>query len=134
MPFGALPTETFFTADYKVSTFFNEEGVQIVHVPNAATDGDSFVFFRGSDVIAAGDLFNMDSFPIIDVDAGGSIDGVLHGPERDLEARDPGVPHRRRHDGDPGPRQARRLGRRRLLPRHADDHPRSGQSARSTRA
>ncbi len=79
MPFGALPTETFFTADYKVSTFFNDEGVQIVHVPNAATDGDSFVFFRGSDVIAAGDLVNLDSFPIIDVDAGGSIDGVLQG-------------------------------------------------------
>jgi glyoxylase-like metal-dependent hydrolase (beta-lactamase superfamily II) len=79
MPFSALPTETFFTAEYKVSTFFNDEGIQIVHVPNAATDGDSFVFFRGSDVIAAGDLFNMDSFPIIDVDAGGSIDGVLTG-------------------------------------------------------
>ncbi len=79
MPFAALPTETFFTAEYKVSTFFNEEGVQIVHVPNAATDGDSFVFFRGSDVIAAGDLFNMDSFPIIDVEAGGSINGVLQG-------------------------------------------------------
>ena len=79
MPFGALPTETYFTDEYKVSTFFNEEGVQIVHVPNAATDGDSFVFFRGSDVIAAGDLFNMDSFPIIDVDSGGSINGVLAG-------------------------------------------------------
>jgi len=79
MPFGALPTETFFTAEYKVSTFFNDEGVQVVHVPNAATDGDSFVFFRGSDVIAAGDLFNMDSFPIIDVESGGSINGVLAG-------------------------------------------------------
>ena len=79
MPFGALPTETFFTDEYKISTFFNEEGVQIFHVPAAATDGDSFVFFRGSDVIAAGDLFNMDSFPIIDVDSGGSIDGVLAG-------------------------------------------------------
>jgi glyoxylase-like metal-dependent hydrolase (beta-lactamase superfamily II) len=79
MPFAALPTETYFTAEYKVSTFFNDEGIQIVHVPNATTDGDSFVFFRGSDVIAAGDLFNMDSFPIIDVDAGGSINGVLAG-------------------------------------------------------
>lgn len=78
-PFGALPTETFFTDDYKISTFFNDEGIQIVHVPNATTDGDSFVFFRGSDVIAAGDLFNMDTFPIIDVDAGGSINGVLAG-------------------------------------------------------
>jgi len=79
MPFAALPTETFFTAEYKVSTFFNEEGIQIIHVPNAATDGDSFVFFRGSDVIAAGDLVNMDSFPIIDVESGGSINGVLAG-------------------------------------------------------
>lgn len=79
MPFAALPTETFFTAEYKVSTFFNDEGVQIVHVPNAATDGDSFVFFRASDVIAAGDLVNMDSFPIIDVESGGSINGVLAG-------------------------------------------------------
>lgn len=77
MPFSALPTETFFTADYKISTFFNEEGVQIVHIPNATTDGDSFVYFRGADVIAAGDVFNMDTFPIIDVDSGGSINGVL---------------------------------------------------------
>lgn len=79
LPFAALPTETYFASEYKVSTFFNGEGVQIVHVPNAATDGDSFVFFRGADVIAAGDVFNMDSFPIIDVDAGGSINGVLNG-------------------------------------------------------
>jgi glyoxylase-like metal-dependent hydrolase (beta-lactamase superfamily II) len=77
VPFAALPTETFFTADYKISTFFNEEGVQIVHIPNATTDGDSFVYFRGADVIAAGDVFNMDTFPIIDVDSGGSINGVL---------------------------------------------------------
>jgi len=77
MPFDALPTETFFTADYKISTFFNEEGVQIVHIPNATTDGDSFVYFRGADVIAAGDVFNLDSFPIIDIDAGGSINGTL---------------------------------------------------------
>ncbi len=77
MPFDALPTETFFTADYKISTFFNDEGVQIVHIPNAATDGDSFVYFRGADVIAAGDVFNLDTFPIIDVESGGSINGVL---------------------------------------------------------
>jgi len=77
MPFDALPTETFFTPDYKISTFFNDEGVQIVHIPNAATDGDSFVYFRGSDVIAAGDVFNLDTFPIIDVESGGSINGVL---------------------------------------------------------
>src|SRR5690606_31430303 len=79
VPFRALPTETYFTEEYKLSTFFNDEGVRIVHIPAATTDGDSIVYFRGSDVIAAGDLFNMDTFPVIDVDRGGSIDGVLKG-------------------------------------------------------
>jgi len=77
LPFGALPTETFFTDEYKLSTFFNEEGIQIIHVPSASTDGDSMVYFRGSDVIATGDVFNMDSFPVIDVAKGGNINGVL---------------------------------------------------------
>ena len=77
LPFGALPTETYFVEDYKLSTFFNDEGVRLVHIPQATTDGDSLVYFRRSDVIAAGDVFNMDSFPIIDVDRGGHINGVL---------------------------------------------------------
>jgi glyoxylase-like metal-dependent hydrolase (beta-lactamase superfamily II) len=77
LPFAALPTDTFFTPEYRLSTFFNDEAVQIFHVPSATTDGDSFVYFRGSDVIAAGDSFNMDHFPIIDVAQGGSINGVL---------------------------------------------------------
>jgi cyclase len=79
LPFAALPTETFFTPDYKLSTFFNDEGIQIIHIPSAATDGDAMVYFRGSDVIATGELFNMDTFPIIDVEKGGSINGVLKG-------------------------------------------------------
>jgi cyclase len=83
-PFGALPTETFFTPEYKLSTFFNDEGIRLIHVPNATTDGDTMVYFRGSDVIAAGDLFDMNSFPIIDVDRGGHINGVLDGLNRIL--------------------------------------------------
>jgi cyclase len=78
-PFDALPTETFFVNEYKLSTFFNGEGIRIVHIPSATTDGDSVVYFRGSDVIAAGDLFDMDAFPRIDTDKGGHIDGVLDG-------------------------------------------------------
>lgn len=78
-PFDALPTETFFIPEYKLSTFFNSEGIRIVHIPAATTDGDSIVYFRGADVIAAGDLFNMNSFPLIDVEQGGHINGVLDG-------------------------------------------------------
>lgn len=83
--FEALPTETFFVQEYKLSTFFNDEGIRLVHFPNATTDGDTIVYFRGSDVIATGDLFNMETFPIIDVERGGHINGVLDGLNYVLE-------------------------------------------------
>jgi glyoxylase-like metal-dependent hydrolase (beta-lactamase superfamily II) len=73
------PTETYRTPKYKLSEFFNGEGVQIMHQPNAHTDGDSMVYFRYSDVIAAGDILNTTSYPVIDLEKGGSINGVLDG-------------------------------------------------------
>ena len=62
--------------------FTNGEGVQMVHQPSAHTDGDSLVFFRRSDVIAAGDVYSTVSYPRIDLAAGGSINGVLDGLNR----------------------------------------------------
>jgi len=59
------------------NTRFNGEAVQIHHPQNANTDGQLVVLFRGSDVIAAGDVVDMTSYPIIDVKAGGTIDGEL---------------------------------------------------------
>jgi glyoxylase-like metal-dependent hydrolase (beta-lactamase superfamily II) len=56
--------------------------VQIVHQPSAHTDGDSLVFFRRSDVIAAGDVYSTVSYPIIDSERGGSIQGVIGGLNR----------------------------------------------------
>ena len=41
----------------KLSHFFNGEGVQLLHQPSAHSNGDSIVYFRGSDVIAAGDIY-----------------------------------------------------------------------------
>jgi cyclase len=78
-------TETYYQPSYKLSHFFNGEGVQIFHQPAARTDGDSIVVFRYSDVIAAGDLLSTDSYPMIDVDKGGSIQGVLDGLNRILD-------------------------------------------------
>jgi len=56
---------------------FNDEAVQIHHPHDANTDGQLVVLFRGSDVIAAGDVVDLTSYPIIDVKAGGTIDGEL---------------------------------------------------------
>jgi glyoxylase-like metal-dependent hydrolase (beta-lactamase superfamily II) len=71
----AIPTDTYYGDTMKMSHFFNGEGVQLIHIPKAHTDGDSIVWFRGSDVIAAGDVYLTESYPIID--GTGTIDGVI---------------------------------------------------------
>jgi cyclase len=77
MPGNGQPTETYVRDNMKLSHFFNGEGVELIHMTDATTDGDSIVYFRGSDVIATGDVFDMTSFPYIDMAKGGSIQGVL---------------------------------------------------------
>lgn len=74
-PTEAWPTDTFIGREKPL--YFNGEGIEIIHQPNALTDGDSFVYFRRSDVISAGDVFNTDGYPVIDVDKGGTIEGTV---------------------------------------------------------
>ncbi|HYR91415.1 MAG TPA: MBL fold metallo-hydrolase [Terriglobia bacterium] len=74
-PTDALPTSTYI-GDLK-KLFFNGEGIEIIHPSAAHTDGDSIVFFRRSDVISTGDIFMTNSYPIIDLAAGGSIQGTI---------------------------------------------------------
>ena len=75
VPFAAWPTETFITK--RREFLFNGEAVQIIHEPNAHTDGDTVVFFRRSDVVSTGDLFTTVMYPYIDVANGGTIDGYI---------------------------------------------------------
>lgn len=84
-PTDALPTDTYYTDTMKLSHFFNGEGVQLVHVPAAHTDGDSLVYFRGSDVIAAGDIFLTTGYPIIDRQRGGTLNGIVDGLNKILD-------------------------------------------------
>jgi len=84
-PTDAWPTDTFHQESMKLSHFFNGDGVQIVHIPNGHTDGDVIVYFRGSDVIASGDLFQTTSYPFIDVANGGTINGIIDGANRMLD-------------------------------------------------
>jgi len=80
-----LPTETYHGKQMKLSHFMNGEGVLIMHQPAAHTDGDSMVYFRGSDVIVAGDIFSTTSYPVIDREVGGNIQGVLDGLNKILD-------------------------------------------------
>ncbi len=74
VPSAAWPTLTFL--DEK-SFAFNGEAIQIIAEKNAHTDGDSIVLFRGSNVIAAGDVFLTTGYPVIDLKRGGSIQGEI---------------------------------------------------------
>jgi len=84
-PPDAQPTDTYYTDTMKLSHFFNGEAVQLIHAASAHTDGDSLVWFRGSDVIAAGDVYLTTSYPVIDVARGGTINGVVEALNRILE-------------------------------------------------
>lgn len=63
----------------------NDEAVIVLRMANAVTDGDSMVWFRKSDVVATGEIMNMASFPFIDVEHGGTINGILDGLNTLLE-------------------------------------------------
>jgi len=73
----AWPTDTFFTP--RKNIYYGGEPIEMHYVPAAHTDGDILVFFRKSDVLVAGEVLPGDSFPMIDADKGGSIQGVLDG-------------------------------------------------------
>jgi len=77
VPFAALPEDTYHD-DMKLSHFFNGEAVILQHMPAAHTDGDTLVYFRGSDVIATGDIFTTTSYPFLDLQNGGGIQGELN--------------------------------------------------------
>ena len=78
-PTGALPTDSYFDEFHKLPEYFNGEAIIVYHEPAANTDGDSTVFFRRSEVIAAGNIFSTVSYPFIDLEKGGSIQGVIKG-------------------------------------------------------
>jgi glyoxylase-like metal-dependent hydrolase (beta-lactamase superfamily II) len=84
-PADAWPSDTFFDEFHKLSEYVNGEPVILYHTPAANTDGDSIVFFRHSEVISAGNLMSTVSYPLIDVDKGGSIDGVIGGLNKILD-------------------------------------------------
>jgi glyoxylase-like metal-dependent hydrolase (beta-lactamase superfamily II) len=77
LPAAAWPGETYIGREKEF--YFNGEPVFMYHVPAAHTDGDSIVFFRHSDVVATGDIMRTDSYPVIDLEKGGSVQGVIDG-------------------------------------------------------
>ena len=77
VPARAWPQTTYHTDYIKLSTAYHGDGIQVFYAPAAHTDGDSIVYFRHNDVIATGDIFSTTGYPVIDLERGGSINGVV---------------------------------------------------------
>lgn len=82
VPAEAWPTDTYFVDSWDL--FVNDEAIRLLHIPDAHSDGDTMVFFRRSDVISTGDIFNTDRYPMFDPATGG-IDGIIEGLNRILD-------------------------------------------------
>lgn len=74
VPEGAWPLESFL--DYR-NLYLNGEAIQMLHQPAAHSDGDAVVFFRRSDVVVTGAIFDTTRFPVIDVEDGGTVQGLI---------------------------------------------------------
>jgi glyoxylase-like metal-dependent hydrolase (beta-lactamase superfamily II) len=72
-PRSALPDLTY---SETITLHFNGEKVEVVHYPHGHTDGDSVIFFTGSDVVHMGDDMFAGMFPFVDLSAGGSVQGA----------------------------------------------------------
>ena len=64
------------TFDDSVSVHFNGEEIRVLHFPHGHTDGDSIIFFTGSNVAHLGDDFFAGRFPFVDLDSGGDVEGL----------------------------------------------------------
>jgi glyoxylase-like metal-dependent hydrolase (beta-lactamase superfamily II) len=96
-PIEAWPTETFNQA--RKYMYLNGEGIEVFHQPAAHSDGDALVFFRRSDVVMAGEVFDTRRFPVIDVGKGGSIQGEIAALQKLVDTAIPSVPIVSREEG-----------------------------------
>ena len=73
-PKEALPVITF---DQTLTVHFNGEEIRASHYPKGHTDGDSVIFFSASNVVHLGDDFFAGRFPFVDLESGGSVEGLV---------------------------------------------------------
>ncbi len=84
-PEGALPVVTF---SNEVSFYWNGLDIRVIHLANAHTDGDAIIHLRDANVIHTGDIYFNGGFPYIDLESGGSFDGLIAAQEKILSLSD----------------------------------------------
>ena len=100
-PAAAWPTSTYSAAsgERQRKLLLNGDAIQVMYQPAAHTDGDSLVYFRRSDVLVTGDVLDVTRFPVIDLNKGGSIRGVIDSLNRIVEMTFSSTPFPYQEDG-----------------------------------
>ena len=75
-PAKALPVITY---DNQVTLHINSEEVRLIPIRVAHTDGDTLVQFAKQDALATGDYFRSTGYPVVDLNNGGTLRGILDG-------------------------------------------------------
>jgi glyoxylase-like metal-dependent hydrolase (beta-lactamase superfamily II) len=83
VPDKLWPNDEYFLPQKDFS--FNGEAIVVYHMPAAHTDGDSIVLFRSSNVLSVGDIFTPGHYPVIDLQNGGSVQGLINALNRILQ-------------------------------------------------
>lgn len=55
----------------------NGQTAKVIHTPHAHTDGDAIIYFVEANILHMGDNYFNGMFPYIDVDSGGSLQGMI---------------------------------------------------------
>ncbi len=84
-PAKALPVVTF---NDSVSLHVNGDELRGIYAPQAHTDGDVFIHFRKANVIHTGDLMFAGMYPFVDLESGGSYDGLIAAVDKMLALAD----------------------------------------------
>ncbi|HTY94485.1 MAG TPA: MBL fold metallo-hydrolase [Steroidobacteraceae bacterium] len=88
LPRSARPTQTFYTTG---TLSFGGERIDYGYLPQAHTDGDLYVFFRRANVLVAGDVVSVGSYPILDYCTNGWIGGMADATRSLLDLSDAGT-------------------------------------------
>ena len=73
-PNASLPVVTFSDT---LTLHLNGHTIEAIHLPPAHTDGDAIILFADANIAHLGDLFFNRMYPVVDISAGGSVQGMI---------------------------------------------------------
>ncbi len=85
LPASPAKTPPDVTYDQTLTPHFNGAEIQVVHMPDSHTDGDSVIYFKNANVPHLGDPFFNGMLPFVDTEHGGNAFSMTRSIERIID-------------------------------------------------